>query len=642
MDFFAEQDLARKRSGRLVVYFLLAVVAIMLAVYFAAILGWNLAQKDAPTVLWEPRVFWGVIGGLTVLIALGSLFRISTLNAGGPAVAEMVGGRLISPNSRDRQERRLLNIVEEMALASGTSVPPVYMMEEKGINAFAAGYKIDNAVIGVTRGAVEKLNREELQGVIAHEFSHILHGDMKLNIRLMGVLYGILMISMLGSILMRVLYFSGGRRSSSKDNSQAVLLAVAAAGVAMYIIGYVGVFFGNFIKAAVSRQREYLADASAVQYTRNPHGIAGALKKIGGFHTKVENPQAAEASHFFFGPISSFSNLLSTHPPLEDRIARIEPYFKKMLAAEGASAAAGGDSRVSGFAGGAAADTSVEPNPKAAPPVRQAAQGRDAVLASIGDPRASHMAYGQQLIGTLPETLRDALRDTYLARAVVCAALLDPDANEAAAQLALMRQKMDPLLWQNFEKLRPSVQAVPHHNGLELVALALPALSQMAVSQRREYLQLTADLINADAQVTVYEYGLRHMLHRVLDGSWATVPGRASTDDIRLMLMTVAAIGAADDDQAAATAFVDAAKACQLRVKVSEFDRSKTSDWAALDLALRRVSGVKPKSKRRIVAAALQAIAHDGVITPDEGNVLRAIALALDCPIPPLVAFDGE
>ena len=199
MDFFSEQDLARKRSGRLVAMFILAVIAIMVAVYAVAMIGFNIAQKELETPLyWHPMIALAVAGGLTVVIALGSLFRITTLASGGPAVANMVGGRLVSPNTRDPDERRLLNIVEEMALASGTTVPPVYVMEESGINAFAAGYKIDNAVIGVTRGAMERLNRDELQGVVAHEFSHILHGDMKLNIRLMGVLYGILMISVLG------------------------------------------------------------------------------------------------------------------------------------------------------------------------------------------------------------------------------------------------------------------------------------------------------------------------------------------------------------------------------------------------------------------------------------------------------------
>ncbi|TVR49369.1 MAG: hypothetical protein EA402_00090, partial [Planctomycetota bacterium] len=254
MDFFSEQDLARKRSGRLVLLFLLAIVAIVIILYVVAMVVYSIVEHDfAYMQWWHPGIFALTAGLTVVVITLGSVGRIASLNAGGSAVAEMVGGRLISPDSSDAAERRVLNVVEEMALASGTPVPPVYMLDEDGINAFAAGYRNENAVIGVTRGAVERLSRDELQGVIAHEFSHILHGDMRLNIRLMGLLYGILMISVIGSIMMRALYFAGGRRrsSNSKNDGTAIILAIAAAGVAMYIIGYIGVFFGNLIKAAV-------------------------------------------------------------------------------------------------------------------------------------------------------------------------------------------------------------------------------------------------------------------------------------------------------------------------------------------------------------------------------------------------------
>ena len=245
--------------------------------------------------------------------------------AGGTVVAERLGGRRVFPNTIDPAERRLLNVVEEMALASGVPVPPVFLLsEEQGINAFAAGYSPSDAVVGVTRGCAEQLTRDELQGVVAHEFSHILNGDMRLNMRLIGVLHGILLMGLIGRELLRLGAFGGGGALATKTTAPPHLLVI---GLAFMIIGFLGLFIGNLIKAAVSRQREYLADASAVQFTRNPEGIAGALKRIGAavFGSKLATPRAAEASHMYFA--EGISSLFATHPPLNDRIARIEPQW---------------------------------------------------------------------------------------------------------------------------------------------------------------------------------------------------------------------------------------------------------------------------------------------------------------------------
>ncbi|MBF0246007.1 MAG: M48 family metallopeptidase, partial [Planctomycetes bacterium] len=393
MDFFSEQDRARRRGNYLVVLFIAAVVTIVLSIYLVCMAILTHSNRGG-MVWWDPQVFLLVTGGTLAVITLGSLGRILSLGSGGASVAEMLGGQLIS---RDGDERRVLNVVEEMALASGMSVPPVYILNEEGINAFAAGYRKEHAVIGVTRGAIKQLSRDELQGVIAHEFSHILHGDMRLNIRLMGLLYGILMISVIGSIMMRAFYFSGGgrRRSSEKNDGAAVIMAIAAAGLAMYVLGYVGVFFGNLIKAAVSRQREFLADASAVQYTRNPDGIGGALKRIAGFHTRISHTGASEASHLFFGPISSFSNLFATHPPIEERIQRLDPAFKAEKAPSPLDSTSNAEEGAAGFSAG------VKP---------LEAHGRQQVLDSVGDPDRKHLNHSRELLQGLGESLREELR----------------------------------------------------------------------------------------------------------------------------------------------------------------------------------------------------------------------------------------
>ena len=294
--------------------------------------------------------------GVLVLVGGGSLYKIAQLRGGGRVVAEQLGGRLLHPDTTDPHERVLLNVVEEIALASGTPTPPVYLLEEEeGINAFAAGFTPDDAVIGVTRGTLHQLQRAELQGVIAHEFSHILNGDMQLNIRLMGVLHGILLIGILGYFVFRSAMFSSMGRRSDRGNAGIALLAL---GGGLIVIGSLGTFFGKWIKASVSRQREFLADASAVQFTRDPDGIAGALKRIGGFvsGSAVASPNAPEASHLFFGQALSggLQSIFATHPPLAERIRRLDPSFDGefgMLAPPVLQPAAGG--AASGLAGGA-------------------------------------------------------------------------------------------------------------------------------------------------------------------------------------------------------------------------------------------------------------------------------------------------
>ncbi len=343
-DFFARQDHARRQTVRLIVLFALSVAAIIIAIYLVVAVGLSGAESThahhavygqpehyaaAPhRGLWRPELFLGIAAGTLLVVALGSLYKIAELSAGGETVALMMGGRAVDPQSTDLAERRLLNIVEEMALASGVPVPPVFVMDnEPSINAFAAGHQPGDAVVTVSAGALRYLSREELQGVMGHEFSHILNGDMRLNLRLIGVVNGILVLAILGYYILR---FGGlsSRRSDREDNSGAAIFFL---GLALVILGYLGVFFGNLIKAAISRQREFLADASAVQFTRYPGGIAGALKKIGGLEegSHIRDAHAAEISHMFFGDAfaGSFFRLFATHPPLDERIRALEPDF---------------------------------------------------------------------------------------------------------------------------------------------------------------------------------------------------------------------------------------------------------------------------------------------------------------------------
>ncbi len=311
IDFFDQQQAAHQRTGRLVFLFVLAVVLIILSVYAAVMVVLVLLNKGhgpvAPELLFDPARFALITTLVILVIGLGTLYKVVQLRAGGAVVARQLGGRLVDPGTTDLAERRLLNVVEEMALASGTPVPSVFVLDqEQSINAFAAGFGPGDAVVSVSRGCLEYLSRDELQGVIAHEFSHILNGDMRFNLRLIGLLHGILLLALIGQILMRMTGRSNYSYRSSQgdgDRRDSSALVFFLLGLALLVIGFVGVFFGRLIKCAISRQREFLADASAVQFTRNPDGIGGALKKIGGLAegSRIENPNAEEACHLFFG-----------------------------------------------------------------------------------------------------------------------------------------------------------------------------------------------------------------------------------------------------------------------------------------------------------------------------------------------------
>ena len=453
MDFFQNQETARRKTGLLIAYFIAAVVLIVLLSYAIVAGAFLLAGRhDRPPLhsvvdLWDPGLFVVVSLGTLALIGGGSLYRVASLAGGGHSVAEMMGGRPLSSQTTDPDERKILNVVEEMAIAAGTPVPPVYLLEqEDGINAFAAGYAPGDAVIGVTRGCIQNLTRDELQGVIAHEFSHIFNGDMRLNIRLIGALYGILLISMTGWIIFRSTAYGGLARDGDRRGSNPWPLV----GLALYVLGYIGVFFGNLIKAAVSRQREFLADASAVQFTRNPDGIAGALKKIGALAegSRVRDPEAQEASHLFFGDaVGHLLGMFATHPPLVERIRRIDPSFE------------GDFSKVRvGIADG--------PRPEAGPPTTlrpPVRPGRGVVgfspaqmVSRIGTVEPQQLAYASAVLSSLPDSLKALAYEPFGARAIVFALLVDNESEAVqATQLERLAAYAEPALAGVVEKILP-------------------------------------------------------------------------------------------------------------------------------------------------------------------------------------------
>ncbi|MBJ19232.1 MAG: hypothetical protein CL933_07365 [Deltaproteobacteria bacterium] len=631
-DFFELQDDARRNTKRLVVLFILAVVGMTATLYVAAaiLLGYGQDPVSGATVWnvrWVDPLLMLQIAGATALVVGGaSLYRISSLAGGGRAVAESLGGTLIHANSTDPLERRILNVVEEMAIASGNPTPPVYMLQgEPGINAFAAGFTPSDAVVGVTRGCVEQLSRDELQGVIGHEFSHILNGDMRLNIRLMGVLFGILVVGLIGNILLRSsIYGSAFQSRSSRDNSTQVLLVI---GGIMMLVGFIGTLVGNLIKASVSRQREFLADASAVQFTRNPSGIADALKKIGGFEagSKMMNPRAPESSHMFFGRAvsSGLNSLFATHPPLEERIARLDSSWQADGQAQRATPVS-----ASAPATGLAMGFSPEP--------------ADHAVAQIGSVTQDHLQHANELIASLPRSVIDAAHEPYGARAVIYALLVNAEPAARARQLELLPSSAEPDVWKLMRGLLPEVSRLEAGVRLPLIDLALPALRELSSDQYRRFTHVVVELVKADDRISIFEWALQRILltHLRPHFEGVTRHPRRIRSFKRLAepcewVFSALVAASSNAGAAAERAFSEAGESLQL--SGLQLLSREAIDLPGLDAALEALSGLTPALKRRFLSTCADLITADHEVTLEEAELFRAIADTLGCPVPPLL-----
>ncbi|CAN5826326.1 M48 family metallopeptidase [soil metagenome] len=639
-DFFDRQDAAKRNTTRLVVLFVLAVLAIMVSIHVILAFAFGYLGADERTrgvdvsLLADPAIAMLALIGTLLVVGGGSLFKVAQLRGGGRVVAEQLGGRLLNPDTADPAERKLLNVVEEMAIAAGTTAPPVYLLEqEAGINAFAAGFSPEGAVIGVTRGAAEQLSRDELQGVIAHEFSHILNGDMRMNIRLIGLLHGILIIGILGYFVLRMTAFSGhrGRRSRDQGNAALPLLAV---GAGLMVVGFLGTFFGNLIKAAVSRQREFLADASAVQFTRQPGGLAGALRKIGGLPagSTIESPNAPEASHMFFGRgTSGFNALFSTHPPLKERIRRIDPSWDGTFpdVAPVAPPAQAMPGTASGFATGGSG-------------VRETFAAQHA-LDHIGRPTDAHLRYAGRLLAGLPDRIRAAAHEPYGARALVYALLLDRDPDLRRTQLQHLERAADAGVLEETLRLVPVVAGLDTKARLPVVEIALPALRSLTAEQYRIFKQNVAVLVQADEAIDLFEWSLQRILLHDLDahqdGAGPPRERHRSLGPLQPqceVLLSRLAYAGHQDDEGARAAFEAGRQA--LGMPQARMRAAGEADLAALDTALTDLEQAAPQVKRRVLEGAVACITADRQVTATEAELLRAVSASLGVPMPPLLA----
>jgi len=629
-NFFENQDAAQRNTKHLVLLFFLAVIAIAGMLYLLAVLLTGVEQPDPNTggfaispLWWQPDLAVGVAFATLIVVGGGSLYKIAQLRSGGAVVAEALGGALIPPGTRDADERRLLNVVEEMAIASGTPTPPVYLLrDEPGINAFAAGFTPGDAVVGVTSGCVRQLSRDALQGVIAHEFSHVLSGDMRLNIRLMGVIHGILIIGIIGFFLMRSSMFAGHARRS-RDNSA---MAMLAAGVGLMIIGFLGTFFGNLLKASVSRQREFLADASAVQFTRNPEGIAGALKKIGGYEggSILESPNAPESSHLFFskGLRGGLQMLFSTHPPLDARIRRLDPSWEgeaRAVAAGAVPAAAG----ASAFAG-----LPAEPDGSA--------------IDQVGEPTAAHVAYASALVRDLPPAVAAAVHEAYGARAVIYALLIDRDPDPRKRQLDQLQRFGEDGIDHATLRLLPEIERLDGRARLPLVDMALPALRALSPPQYRAFEHNVQALVAADQQMDLFEWTLQRILLTHLAPTFEGVrrprqrlqSQRQLRQVLEVILSTLARAGSLSESKMAETLGDVGRNFVGGELRLLPTDQV---GLVPLDEALSLAASLDSTAKERLLRACAQVIAADGKVASPEAELFRAIGDSLGCPVPLLL-----
>jgi len=645
MNFFKRQEQARRHTVLLVVYLLIATVLIVVAVnavIYAAVVLSDALPADLSR--WMQLPWWPLISLATVLVIFGgSLVRYLGLRGGGHAVAELMGARRLDTNTREPAERRFVNVVEEMSIASGTPVPDLYVMdEEKGINAFVAGYKPTQAVMVATRGALETLRRDELQGVVGHEFSHIFNGDMRLNVRLMAILAGILALGVIGRLMMRSLYGSSRhRRSSGTSRSGKGGGIIFAVGLGLFLVGYIGLFFGRLIKAAVSRQREFLADASSVQFTRYPDGIAGALWKIKqhASGSLLSSDHAEETSHMCFGQNMrfGFTNLLATHPPLDERIKRIDPHFQAKIAAkgfkepsrrEGAAAAAGDLAAGFAGAGGDSAPTDAE-----------------RLVESVGNPSSAHVDYAERLLSAIPAAVLESAHDPVTAPAVIYGLLLG-DVSEERLRIAraLVEHEVEPDIKEKLARLRDGLDGLDVRFRLPLLDTAIPTLRRLSDKEREKLINVCEKLVRIDRRVTLFEFVLLTLIKKHL----ATVhPSETKirykrfdpvVSEIRILLTLMARTGARDEAQAQAS-FVRAMRSFT-SIDLAPADEAYCK-LEAISGVLTKLAALSPLLKAPLLSACADCVLHDGIITTGEGELLRAVSEALDCPMPPLIPPPG-
>lgn len=622
MNFFEAQEKARRNTWQLVILFVFAVIGLILVTtFFLSWLYFRSFSHGTPVFTFDTYIYSPIFLGISliviIIVVIGALYQYMLLSKGGKNVAETLGGRLLSSNSANEVEKKLLNVVEEMSIASGILAPTVYLLEDKSINAFAAGMTIDDAVIGITKGAVEKLDRNELQGVIAHEFSHIFNGDMRLNMHLTVTLHGITQIAMIGEFIIRHLRISSSSSNSKKSEGNSLVLL----GFGLFAIGYIGVFFASLIRASVSRNREYLADATAVQYTRYPVGIAGALKKILYYHSDIHSPLASSYAHFYFA--QGVSSLFATHPPLKRRIYRIDRKW---------------DGKIPDYEKAEKKVVFGEKEDHKAKQERfiQGATVAAAVL-SVGTLQEDEVEHAHETVEKLDKEVREKLNDPLGAQAAILALFYEEGYKEA---LFTSLKQNNPYLLLEFASLLSKGVEVYQKEALLIVSLALYTLKSLSLEQYRIFDALVQTFVDIDGKVSMYEWSLQYIIRRNLQMYFGErqIPKKlkhshlgAVKNELEL-IFSMLMHDQYQSEEAARRAYADVMRA--IGTGALEYQYSDAISHEMFEKAMKEIELVKPGVAKRIFEGVLHSVKIDSVITPGENLFVHAMALLLQVPLP--------
>lgn len=656
-NFFDRQEMARRNTVRLLSLLSLVMVFLIAGSYLLLMLCVDLIAlvagiedfvllgalfDEEKSFVFHPELLLWAVAGTVLIIGGGAFVKSRTLAQGGSAVAEALGGVPASASSPDALVRRFVNVVEEMSLASGVPVPRIYVLEkQRGINAFAAGYTINDAAIAVTRGALRHLNRDELQAVVAHEFSHILHGDMKLNIYLIGILHGILGFYQTGLSLNETALRSLGttQTSGGRADYSPILLILLIPGSILMLMGFGGLLGSRLIKAGVARQREYLADASAVQYTRNPRALVDALKKIGGFAhgSRLVGAQAEMVSHMCFGEASSS---WFTHPPVEERVLALDPQFNPDH----------------GFR--VIRDVDADPglaNLKLAAPGKDDARsisssqiatlGADELIGAIGQTSAEQLIYCATLLQRIPEPIVEARSTLAGAVATAYLLLLDEDRQVRRTQAELIQDQAPSSIAREAQKLWPVLRDMDDELRLPLMDLLIPVLRQMTDEQFEQFRRVASALIETDSGTGFRAFIMERVVLHHLEIAFGTDPRRSTqftsfsgvTRDLEHVLSALAF--AASDDIAIVESSFAAGRNQLPRIVADKLELRPRDRWSFDHIAtsLERLSLSTPNIKRAVIDACAHCVMVDERLVTSEIEMLRAICEILDVPLPPLI-----
>lgn len=640
MDFFERQHQAKIHTKKLVFYFCLAVLLIIgvLNVIGFFVLNMSPDHQVSPQD-WPLSPFsLGITAGTILIIIIGSVLRYWQVRGGGQAVAEMVDGRRIDMDSKDPKERRLINVVEEMSIASGMSVPTIYVMDnEQGMNAFVAGLVPSDTVMVVTAGLLDRLNRQELQGVVAHEFSHIFHSDMRINMRLIGILGGILAIGQLGYYILRSLRYSGGgrsrSRSSGKGNGGQVIVFLIAMSISMIIVGYIGLFFGRLIKAAISRQREYLADAAAVQYSRDSMGIANALYKIktNGTRSLLDSSHAEDMSHMCFGQsieLKAFSGMLATHPPLDDRIQALVPGYRS-IRRQMDEEAVDDLSPIAQFAG------STESAPAAEASTVKSAPQAENLVASIGTVQPEQVEEAVEIHKAIPDEVIELAHKPDTVSSLMLALIATNNESDWNAQKNKVKEKVSGEELDAIENLLP--MEIDARQRIPLVEIAMPAIKRLDEEAGKRLLANASHLIVADKTISPFEFFLYALLRKHLSEKDAAFESSTIksynkvTEELEELIGVVSLVGHSYDPVKMSNLMESFVVNWHANVEPPEYNAKKLHD------SLTKLNRLTPLLKKPLMLTLAELVMEDGKVNTAELELLRATGIYLECPVPPLV-----